>query len=393
MKTIFNIALTAAVCGASGCVGFEQQLPSDFEGEGLPPEVDLCEGCLERQELRGELMLIVNTKPTDGDTNFTANFPLDAEGRYVGNALYLYDPERVCEGGGNGCRLAKVGNLWLDEKMGEISMGDQSLLRMMVRDVAWHPTKGLWGLTYDPLNDEWGVITLGVRDWTRSDNRIESVRYAFKYGPVTSPDTDACYWRQSMTALEFVGDELFAGSAGKPGNGLDARGAVFRIDPAFIDAPTHCVQPNDISMDPKYYACDAVCSVHALFEEKLGVSGDLAPGPDGDLLALVRGEMSETFPQGRHELFRVAAAGASPEATSYGPFVEGVPAGFEIEGLARVRGAIYAVGTGGTVYKITEPTPEEPSKWRFEVHDELGPLFTDPERSLRLRGATAVVVE
>lgn len=390
MKTIINIAVAVGALGAAGC-GFETMKPPTFEGEGLPPEVDLCPGCLESQELRGELILLVNTKPTAPDTNFTANFALDDKGRYVGNALYLYDPERECASGGNDCRLAKLGNLWLDEKMGEISLADQSLLRFTVRDLAWHPDKGLWGLSYDALNDEWGLIALGVPDWTASDNRVESVRYAFRYGDVQDPATDACYWRQSMTGLEFVGDTLYAGSAGKPGNGLDARGAVFTIDPAFIDAPRHCVVPTDISQDPKYYACEPICSVHALFEEKLGVSGDMAEAPDGDLLALVRGEMSETFPAGRHELFRVPTTGDLPEPTSYGPFIADIAAGFEIEGLARVNGTLYAVAIGGTVYKITEPTEDDPA-WKFEVHDELGPMFADPDRSLRLRGATAVLV-
>jgi hypothetical protein len=389
MKTIFNIALAGLATVVSGCVGYEPMTPDTFEGDGLPEEVDLCEGCPEDQPLRGELMLIVNTKPTDGDANFTANFPIDAEGRYVGNALYLYDPSRPCADGG--C-LAKVGNLWLDEKMGPISLADQSLLRFTVRDLAWHADKGLWGLTYDPLNDEWGVMTLGVPDWHRADNRVESVRYAFKPGNVQDGATDDCYWRQSMNGLEFVGDTLYAGSAGKPGNGLDASGALFTIDPEFVAAPKHCVHPTDISEDPAYYACSAICSVHALFDEKVGVSGDMAPGPGGDVLALVRGEMSETFPDGRHELLRVPAAGDPPTPASYGPFVDDVPVGFEIEGMARIQGALYAVGIGGTVYKIEEPTAEAPGTWTFRVHDELASQFTDPDRSLRIRGATAVVV-
>ncbi|MCY0990257.1 hypothetical protein OV203_24160 [Nannocystis sp. ILAH1] len=389
MKTIFNIALAGMATVAWGCVGFEPMQPDTYEGDGLPPEVDLCEGCPEDQPLRGELMLIVNTKPTDGGANFQSNFPLDDKGRFVGNALYLYDPSKPCDAGG--C-LAKVGNLWLDDKMGPISMADTSLLRFTVRDLAWHADKGLWGLSYDPLNDEWGLMTLGVPDWKRADNRVESVRYAFKYGDVKDPATDGCYWRQSMTGLEFVGDSLFAASAGKPGNGLDARGALFLLDPAFLAAPEHCVLPSDISQDPMYYACAPICSVHAEFEEKVGVSGDMAPGPDGDVLALVRGEMSETFPEGRHELLRVAATGDMPEPRAYGPFIDDIPAGFEIEGLARVQGALYGVGIGGTVYKITEPTAEAPGSWKFAVHDELGPQFTDPDRSLRIRGATAVVV-
>lgn len=391
MKTIISIVLAGAAVAGAGCVGFEEMQPDTFMGEGLPPEVDLCESCPEDQPLRGELALIVNTKPTDPDSNYTANFPLDAKGRYVGNGLYLYDPARTCDGADGPC-LTRLGNLWLDDKMGPISMSDQSLLRFTVRDLAWHPDHGLWGLSYDPLNDEWGLMTLGVPDWTRADNRVESVRYAFRYGDVNDPETDACYWRQSMTALEFVGDALYAGSAGKPGNGLDARGAVFRLDPEFIAAPKHCVLPTDISQDPMYYACTPVCRVHALFEEKLGVSGDLAEGPDGDLLALVRGEMSDTYPEGRHELLRVPTTGEDPEPAAYGPFIADIMAGLEIEGLARVAGTLYAFGIGGTVYKIVEPTPEAPSTWRFAVHDELGPLFSDPDRSLRIRGATAVTV-
>lgn len=392
MKTIFNIGLVGLAGGVMGCVGYEPMEPQTFMGEGLPPEVDLCEGCLEDQELTGELMLIVNTKLTDPSSNFTANFPLDASGRYVGNALYLYDPERVCEGGGSGCRLAKLGNLWLDEKLGEISLSDQSLQRFSVRDLAWHPSKGLWGLSYDALNDEWGLTAMTVPDWRRSDNRVETVRYAFKYGDVQDAATDACYWRQSMTGLEFVGDALFAGSAGKPGNGLDARGAVFRIDAGFVEAPRHCVLPTDFSMDPKYYACDPICGVHASFEEKLGISGDMAPGPDGDLLALIRGEMSETFPADRHELLRVPTAGEMPAPTSYGPYIDGIAAGLEIEGLARVRGVLYGVSTAGKIYKVFEPSPEDPGKWTFAEHDDLYDVFTEPERSLRIRGATAVVV-
>src|SRR5690349_16348341 len=111
MKVIINFTL-CAVLGGAGCVGFGPDGVDPFEGDGLPPEVDLCTGCLAQQELRGELMLLVNTKLTSTDSNYTMNFPLDGEGRYVGNALYLYDPERDCEG--DGCRLAKVGNLWLD---------------------------------------------------------------------------------------------------------------------------------------------------------------------------------------------------------------------------------------------------------------------------------------
>jgi len=384
MKVIFKIGLGAAL--AVGC-GFGEDGVDKFEGDGLPPEVELCAGCVADQPLRGELMLIVNTKLTDSASNFTINFPIDGEGRYVGNALYLYDPTKECDG--EGC-LAKVGNLWLDDTMGPISVGDDSLRRFAIRDLAWHPERGLWGLSYDPLNDEWGLATLKVPDWRSGENRVETVRYAFKYGPVDDEATDACYWRQSMTGLEFVGDRLYAGSAGKPGNGLDARGAVFAIADEFVGEPTHCVLPSDVSEDPLYYACEAICATWTTFEEKIGVAGDMIDGPDG-MLALVRGEDSDTLPAGDNALYSVPLDGMNRPPEAYGPVVEGIATGFDIEGLARVQGVLYGITTGGTVYKFTEPS--EGSSWSVDVHAELGPLFTAPELSMRIRGATGIVVE
>ena len=379
MKVIFKMGL-GVVLGA-GC-GFGEDGVEKFAGDGLPPDVALCAGCVEGQPLRGELMLFVNTKLTDQDSNFTINYPIDGEGRYVGNALYLYEPE--------GKQLAKVGNLWLDETMGPISVGDDSLRRFSVRDLAWHPGKGLWGLSYDPLNDEWGLTTLVVPDWHSNENRVESARYAFKYGPVNEAGTDACYWRQSMTGLGFVGDTLYAGSAGKPGNGLDARGAVFTIDAGFVEAPSHCVLPSDVSQDPLYYACEAICATWTTFEEKIGVAGDVVDGADG-MLALVRGEDSETLPPGDNALYTVPIDAKDRPPEAYGPTVEGLMTGFDIEGLARVKGVLYGITTGGTVYKFSEPI--DGTGWAVEVHEELGPKFTAPDLSVRIRGATAIVVE
>lgn len=390
MKVIFKTGLLMGL-GVAGCIGFGEHGVDPFEGEGLPEGVDLCEGCAEGQPLRGELMLFVNTKLTDADSNFTINYQLDGEGRYVGNALYLYDPGKQCDDGGAGCRVAKVGNLWLDDTMGPISVGDDSLRRFSVRDLAWHPDKGLWGLSYDPLNDEWGLMTLGVADWTRSDNRVVSVRYAFKYGPVDDAATDDCYWRQSMTGLGFVGDTLYAGSAGKPGNGLDARGAVFTIDGGFVDAPEHCVLPADISQDPKYYACEKVCATWTTFDEKIGVAGDVIAGPGGELLALVRGEGSDELPAGENALFEVPLDAADRPPTAYGPVVEGIEAGFDIEGLARVQGVLYGITTAGTVYRFSEPSGD--AGWKVEVHEDLAPLFTSSDLSVRIRGATSITVE
>lgn len=394
MKVIIKTALALVLTPlAAGCVGFGEQGVDPFAGDGLPEALALCEGCLAEQELRGELMLFVNTKLTGADSNFTSNLPLDNEGRYAGNALYVYDPARTCDDGGAGCRLAKLGNLWLDDAMGVLSLDDQSLQRFSVRDLAWHPERGLWGLSYDPLNDEWGLTALTVPDWHRSDNRVETVRYAFRYGDVDDPATDACYWRQSMTGLGFVGDELWAGSAGKPGNGLDARGAIFRIDPAFVAAPQHCVLASDITQDPNYYACSAICSVWTTFAEKAGIAGDMTESREGTMLALIRGEDPSVIPTGENAVYEVdiGEAGRDPEA--YGPVIADLPAGLDVEGLARIKGELYGINTAGTVFRVIEPPPGEKSGWEVEIHDELGPLFTASDRSVRIRGATRVVIE
>jgi hypothetical protein len=101
MKVIIKNAMALGLGLPVGCVGYgASRASTPSTGEGLPEEVSLCEGCLAEQPLRGELMLFVNTKLTGVDSNFTSNYPLDNEGRYVGNALYVYDPTAVCADGG-----------------------------------------------------------------------------------------------------------------------------------------------------------------------------------------------------------------------------------------------------------------------------------------------------
>ncbi len=394
MKVIIKMTVALGLAVPAGCIGYGAQGVDPFDEEdGLPKEVELCEGCVADQPLRGELMVFVNTKLSGVDSNFTSNYPLDNEGRYVGNALYVYDPTAECADGGNGCRLARLGNLWLGDSMGPLSLDDQSLQRFSVRDLAWHPERGLWGLSYDPLNDEWGLTTLGVPDWGRADNRVEIERYAFRYGNVDDAATDDCYWRQSLTGLAFVDDELWVGSAGKPGNGLDARGAIFRIDPEFVARPSHCILPSDVTQDPEYYACTKICSVWTTFAEKLGVAGDMVEDRDDGMLALVRGEDPAVLPTGQNALYQLALAAAEEAPAAYGPHIDDLAAGLDVEGLARIKGELYGINTAGTVFRIVEPAPGETGGWKVEVHDDLAPLFTAPELSVRIRGATRVVIE
>ncbi len=394
MKVIFNLRGygLGALLGLAGCVNLAVDDTGDFSGEGIPAEIVTCSGCLSEQELSGELMLLVNTRLSDPGSNFTANFPIDGAGSFIGPALYLYDPVRVCDDGGNGCRLAPLGNLWLDENIGALSVGDGSLERFTVRDLAWDPLQGLWGLSYDALNDEWGLATLGVPDWRRTDNHVQVTRYSFLPGPVDQTSTDHCYWRQSLTGLGFAGGELYVGASGKPGNGLDAKGAVFSIPGDFVGAPRHCVYANDRTQDPNYYACEPLCATAANFEDWLGIAGDLTESVDGELVAMVNAEDEAAMPVDQNALFTIdVEAGAAPVQTNV--FIDGILAGRDIEGVARIDGVLYGADSHGLIYAIVEPSAETPTEWSVTVHDDLAPLFVDADESIRLRGATRVVVD
>ena len=392
MKVIFNSLALGVALAAVGCVNLPVDGTGDFSGEGIPVEVKTCEGCLEEQELTGELMLLVNTRLSNPGSNYTANFPIDGEGSFVGPALYLYDPLRVCDDGGNACRLAPLGSLWLDESLGELSVGDGSLERFTVRDLAWDPARGLWGLSFDALNDEWGLVDLGVPDWRSAENHVVVERYNFLPGAVDDASTDNCYWRQSLTGLGFVDGELFVGASGKPGNGLDAKGAVFSIPESFVEEPSHCVFANDRTLDPSYYACTPLCETAANFGDWLGIAGDITESADGELVAMVSSEDEAAMPEDHNVLFTIdVEAGGEPVQTNV--TVEGILAGRDIEGLARIDGVLYGADPRGLIYAIIEPTPEEPTTWSVSVHDDLAPLFVDADESIRLRGATRVVVD
>jgi hypothetical protein len=45
------------------------------------------------------------------------------------------------------------------------------------------------------------------------------------------------------------------------------------------------------------------------------------------------------------------------------------------------------------VFRIDEQPEGQTTGWKVEVHDELGPLFTSSDLSVRIRGATRGVIE
>lgn len=403
MKRAFNIiggATAALVVG--GCIDLEPPPAAEDTGgsdttvgsagtDAADETGEPCEGeCDGSHELRGELMLLINGRLSSADALYQSNLPLAEDGTFLGPALYLYDPARTCDDGTNACRVASLGHLRLDESLGEISVQDGSLQKFTLRDLAWSPTAGLWAVSFDVKNDEWGVAQLHVDEWTAS-GEIGVDRYALVPGDALSPSTDPCYWQEGVSGLAFLGDELFLGVRGVGGSGIEANGAVFRVDLDVVLDQGHCVYPNDVSQDPHYYACDVLCEPWARFDPQIGIAGDLAPDAEAvDLLGVVRSENADLMPLERQSLYRITAPPAGEDVSVPAPegiFADGIVPGLDIEGLARIGGVLYGVDVLGRVYVFDE------EGGGVTEHDDLGPLFPDHELALRIRGATRVVVD
>ena len=389
LRFILAIALLAA---ATACVSLELPPAGEEETSGDPGDGDGdgdCEGddCGQAEhELSGELILFVNARLSDDDSSFQAHLPLDEAGTYLGNALYLYDPTRTCDDGGNACRVAKLGHLRLDESLGAISVEDNSLRKFVVRDLAWDPSHGLWAATFDSLNDEWSISALAVDDYGRTDNLIGVERWVIPPGAAESPSTDPCYWFEAVSGLGFAGDELLLGVRGAGSKGLVSDGSLLRIRMDVLEQG-HCVHPSDVSQDPEYYACDVICEQWCSFGQKVGVAGDVIEDVEGvGASAWLRSEDEGVMPLARNELQSCVAP--EPGDVSLGEpdnvYLEEVVRGDEIDALARIGDKLYGLSVLGKVYELDEAT-------RIVTQiDDLGPLF--PEQGLRLRGATEIVV-
>lgn len=376
MKTIFKTLGVLTLCAHSACVGFDEQLVEEtVMGPSTP------------HELSGEVMLFVNARMSSANDGYQSHARFGTgEGRFVGNAMYLYDPSRTCEDGTSACRLVKLGHALHDEAMGLRSVEDGSLRRLQLQDVAWSPSLGLWGLTYDPKNDEWGISTLEVPQWGMSENLISMSRFAFWWGDPEAPDTDPCYWQEAISGLGFVGDDLVVGVRGIGGAGLDPTGAAFRVSTQTILDEGHCVNERDVSGDPEYYACGAICEPICEFGWRMGVAGDISANAAGDgLVAWVRAEDDNTMAIDRNALYGCtppdSGAGAVA-AQSLSVFLDDVQRGTEIEGTARIGEKLYGITTTGLVYEIDDVAQT------LRLHDDLSGLF-EPG-SFKLRGATRV---
>lgn len=393
MKRAFIIIGGAGWAGLvmSACIDLEPLPGGGSEGDDAMGATETdggCDGCA--HGLSGELMLLVNGRLSNADALYQNNLPLPEAGTFIGPSLWLYDPTRECDDGGNACRLAELGHLRLDEGLGPLSVGDGSLAKFTVRELAWSPDRGLFAVTFDVKNDEWGIARLHVDDWTTTGGEIGVERYTLLPGDAASPSTDPCYWQEGVSGLEFLGPELYLGVRGMGGSGIPANGTVFHVALDVLDQG-HCVYENDVTQDPAYYACDVLCEPWAQFPSQIGIAGDLAPTAEDDaLLGMVRAESPELMPLDRQELYRIVAPAdgeAVSSPVSEGITVDGIVQGIDIDGLARVGGVLYGIDVLGKVYRYDEAAKS------VTEHDDLSGLFPDFELSLRVRGATRVVVD
>jgi hypothetical protein len=387
MRRAFGtLVAVAAGLWSSACIDLEP-LPGTAEGGGDAG----CEGQACVHGLSGELMLLVNGRLSNADALYQNNLPLPEPGTFIGPSLWLYDPDRECDDPrGNACRLAELGHLRLDERLGGISVEDGSLAKFTLRELAWSPTAGLWAVTFDVKNDEWGIARLDVPDWTMSQGEIGVERFAILPGDAASPASDPCYWQEGVSGLEFLGEELFLGVRGMGGSGIPSNGAVYRVALDVLDQG-HCLFANDLTQDPEYYACDVLCRPWAEFPPQIGIAGDLAPDAEqAALLGVVRAESASIMTLDRQDLYRMVAPTEGTlvsEPVFEGISAEGIVPGVDIDGLVRLDGVLYGIDVLGKVYRF-----DEDAKTVTE-HDDLSARFPDYEVALRVRGATAVVVD
>jgi len=388
VKTVF-IWPGCLAAALSACVDFDAQSGSGADDAAL--ESSCIAGCGKGEHsLSGEVMLFVNGRFTAAEGLFQTNVPLDDDGSYIGSKIYLYDHDASCDGGGTDCRLVELGSLRLDERLGTTSLGDGSLRKFGLRELAWSPTQGLWSITYDVANDEWGIAELHVPGWREYGQEVAIDRYTIKPGDPQSPGTDPCYWQEAVSGLGFLGDRLLLGVRGMGGVGIPNNGMVYEVAYDVLRDQGWCEYENDTSHDPHYYACDVLCSPWSDFGPALGVSGDLEVSAAGDVeLAMVRAENDAIMPLDRQAVFRIdAPSGDQPSvAQPTGLHADGVMPGFDIEGLARIDGVLYGIDVWGKVWLLDE------SGDAITVHEDLAVHFEDPEQSLRVRGATKVVVD
>lgn len=335
---------------AVGCGGLDD--------ETLPPGPwdEDCDGCAGENDLTGEVLLFMNGKPSDPVSGYTTN-SRDADGNFVGSAVFLYDPARKGH-------VVKLGNVLFGPDPAE----EEGFQRIAFRNIAYHPEHGLWGLTIEPANDEWRLTRIDVPDFHAHRQLLPQVSYALR-------TTDAAYWEDDLVGLGFVGDRLFLGGRGDEATGSPG-GPLYLTDvpAAHAEDPAY---PGDLD----FYADHDLTTLWSRFPANLGVAGDICEGEGGELLALGRSEQRAVAPLDINRLFSSPIDAPALDALDLDlPVVRND----DFTGLARVNGVLYAIDVNAKVYALDE------AEGGVVLHDDLREVFSDPDNGVRIRGAAAV---
>jgi hypothetical protein len=348
--------IVGGACCLAGCVTLE--LPP---GSGAPAAatVEDCAGCAKLNDLQGEVILFANGKLSDASTGYTTNLETP-QGHYLSGSLFLYQPSRKGT-------LVKLGNV----DFGPDPESRDGYRYIGYRNLAFDADAGLWALTIESLNDEWRLTRIEVPTWDGHDQILGQTTYALRL-------TDPAYWENELVGMGFVDQKLVLGGRGTAS--AEAPGGVLyaaAVPTAYGPEPRY---PDDST----YYANQDLTTLCTRFPSQLGVAGDLAPGADGWVYAMARSEHSNGGSLAANFLYRFQ--GACPTEVEAVGFECPVVRNDDFTGLAWVEGTLYAVNTGAEVYRL------DLAAKTCELHEALAPLFSDPAKGVRVRGAASVAL-
>jgi len=308
-------------------------------------EVIDCADC-DPNTMSGTVMAIVNGKLTDASVSYVSHVTND-DSHVIANSIFLFDPAQPDV-------FVKLGNV----DLGPDELDDQAKSRQSIRELAWHPEHGLWGLSIDSVNDEWQLVQIDVPDWNGTDQLLPGTTYAFR-------TADPIYWEPSVVGMGFVGDTLYIGTrawtSGAPGTLFASELPTgWSVDPAYPE-------------DPVYYSDKVLTSVVGPFPEGFGLAGDIQDGFDSQFV--LRTERQEDGALDGNWLWTEdSPRPSSPDFT--------VLRDHDVEGLAGIDGVIIGVDTDGGL-RAADPEGEV-------ILADVADRFVDPLYGIRLRGAATV---
>jgi hypothetical protein len=316
----------------------------------------------------GEAMVFVNGRLSDASSSYAVNRIV--EHHILGSAMFVYDPLQPG-------KLMQLG--WPD--LGDLAAttwtgpSPKERQKLGVYDLAWSPSQGLWGFSLDSVNDEWLLTHWDLSDFARPDQHWGADFWAV---PEEADHDHTLYWEDDISAMCFLDEVLWVGTSGDPKTTGTQGGQLYELDIALPPSYSDLPPPNR-----NWYLAEAVPGPVLTLDDGIAFAGAMvcegktiraiahyyhaaAGPPDVDFLVSI-------------DLEKLTVTRAPTDIAITGDRND-------IEGLARIGGALYGLTVDGRVHLIDEATGAA------TPHDDLAPLFTDLANDVRIRGATRVEV-